>query len=133
MKKAKAKKQKPSKKSAKKPAKKKTVKRAKKAAPSGKSLKPAPKLKEEKKPPFRPNPDKLDVVRQTFVTTLWKFEALPPEQVRSIVQEQIAAQLADEFADYFDHVFRILTRHRLLEEVPNRVPVHIRLVQRLDE
>jgi len=111
--------------------------RKKVAAKNVKQVKPkATKAKEpviEKKPPFKPDPDKLSVMRQTLVTTLWQFEALPPDQVREIVQQQIPVSLSDEFAVYFDYVFRLLSRYRLLEEVPDRVPVHIRLAQRLDE
>lgn len=102
---------------------------------SGKAKKKAvkPVHVAEKKPVFKPEPDKLDVVRQTVITTLWQFESLPPDEVRELVQQKVAESFSEEFASYFEYVFRLLMRHRLLEVVPDRIPVHIRLAQRLDE
>jgi hypothetical protein len=89
--------------------------------------------KESKKSSFKPNPDKLAFIRQSFVTVLWKHEALPPERVREILQNEIANEFPTEFADYFNHVNELLTKFRLVEEVPHKKPLHIRLTQRLEQ
>jgi hypothetical protein len=106
---------------ARKPKSKKTVK--KKAAPQKRMAKSS----------FKPNPDKLAHMRQTFVTILWRHEALPPERVREIVGLEIARQFPTDFSEYFDHVNELLTKFRLIEEVPDKKPLHIRLAQRLEE
>ena len=85
-----------------------------------------------KKLPFRPDTEKVALMRQTMVTTLWKYESLPPDKVKEILSEEIAHHFSAEFPDYYQHVNELLMRHNLIEEVPGKKPVHIRLVQRLD-
>ena len=82
---------------------------------------------------FKPNPDKLAHMRQTFVTILWRHEALPPEKVREMLEQEIAHQFPTDFSEYFNHVNELLTKFRLIEEVPDTKPLHIRLAQRLEE
>jgi len=106
---------------ARKPKSKKTVK--KKAAPKKLMVKSS----------FKPNPDKLAHMRQTFVTILWRHEALPPEKVREMLEQEIAHQFPTDFSEYFNHVNELLTKFRLIEEVPDTKPLHIRLAQRLEE
>jgi hypothetical protein len=89
--------------------------------------------KQEKKSSFKPKSDKLAIIRQAFVTILWRHEALPPEKVRELLQNEVAHQFPTEFPEYFDHVNELLTKFRLIEEVPDKKPLHIRLAQRLEE
>ncbi|MFI5134989.1 MAG: hypothetical protein ACHQD9_03955 [Chitinophagales bacterium] len=114
-------------KSSKKTARKKTKQR--KTSVKKKSSSP----KGKKKSSFKPNTEKLALLRQTFVTVLWRHEALPPERVREFVQQEIAHKFPTEFSEYFNHVNELLTRFNLIEEVPDKKPLHIRLVQRLEE
>jgi hypothetical protein len=122
--------------SAKKAAKKKGVSAAvaKKKAPSAARQKPiATVAAQPKQPPFKPHPDKLDRIRQSVLTTLWKLEALPPGQLRSMLETEIAASFEGEFAAYYEYVMRLLNRFKLVEEIPGKIPVHIRLAQRIDD
>jgi len=110
----------------------------KSALKKAKPKQPAPKKKSssryaKKKSSFKPKSDKVDLIRQTYVTILWRHEALPPERVRELVEQEIAHKFPTEFSEYFDHVNELLTRFRLIEAVPDKIPIHIRLVQRLEE
>ena len=129
------KKSKPKKKTAKKKSPKKSSARKSVVKPKSqkKKVKEKSPQKPETKSSFKPHPDKLAIVRQTFVTVLWRHEELTRDQVREIVQNEIAHQFPTEFTDYFNHVNELLTKFRLIEQVPGKSPLHIRLTQRFED
>jgi len=57
---------------------------------------------------------------------------VPAEELKQEAAGEIPFDAGDEFHRYFEHVVEVLTRYNLIEEVPEKRPVHIRLSQKLD-
>ncbi len=76
--------------------------------------------------------EKIDEVRQAIITILWKKENILADDLKRETSKQVSFGTDSEFSHYFRHVIEILTRYRLIEEVPDRRPLHLRLAQKLD-
>ena len=81
---------------------------------------------------FRLDPLKVDLVRQTLITVLWKKEEVTFLVLTEEIKREIGRHFNGDIEHYIHKVSNDLAECKLMEEVPGKQPLHYRLSQKLD-
>ena len=106
----------------------------KKTSIHSKSIKNSPpKSVTEKVPAIKFNPEKIDLMRQTMITVLWRFDEIPETKFQSEIRKEIQNHFPDDFQHYFDKVKTDLEQKKLIENAPDKKIPCLRLAQKIEE